>query len=193
MSTASPHLEETPVARLELMWGAMGLARLRAATVMVLGCGGVGSNCIEALARGGVGRLVIVDGDAVAPSNINRQAIAFTSTIGKRKVDVMRAFIAQVNPDARVVAHDRFVRAEDIDELFADCRAACGERIDYVIDAIDTVSTKIAIAAWTARTGTPLVSSMGRREQARPLSSVPLRPYSNDARPACAHHAQGVP
>ena len=110
---------ETPTSRLELVWGAPGLASLAASTVMVLGCGGVGSNCIEALARGGVGALVVVDGDAVAPSNINRQAIAYTTTVGRRKVEVTAELVHAINPAARVIALDRFVRAEDVEGLFA--------------------------------------------------------------------------
>ena len=128
---------------------------------MVLGCGGVGSNCIEALARGGVGTLVVVDGDAVAPSNINRQAIAYTTTVGRRKVEVTAELVHAINPAARVVALDRFVLADDVEGLFAEVLAACDGRIDYVIDAIDTVSTKLAIAEWAERTATPLIASMG--------------------------------
>ena len=153
--------EETATSRLELVWGAPGIARLAASTVMVIGCGGVGSNCIEALARGGVGTLIVVDGDAVAPSNINRQAIAFTETVGRRKVEVTEALVHAINPDARVISFDRFVRAEDVDALFAKALEACGGSLDFVIDAIDTVSTKLAIAAWAERTATPLLASMG--------------------------------
>lgn len=152
---------ETPISRLELVWGVPGLANLAASTVMVLGCGGVGSNCIEALARGGVGTLVVVDGDAVAPSNINRQAIAYTTTVGRRKVEVTAELVHAINPAARMVALDRFVLADDVEGLFAEVLAACDGRIDYVIDAIDTVSTKLAIAEWAERTATPLIASMG--------------------------------
>lgn len=151
---------ETPTSRLQLVWGAPGLARLAASTVMVLGCGGVGSNCIEALARGGVGTLIVVDGDAVAPSNINRQAIAYTTTVGRRKVEVTAELVQAINPTARVISLDRFVRADDVENLFAEALSGV-ERIDYVIDAIDTVSTKLAIAEWAERTATPLIASMG--------------------------------
>lgn len=159
--TTAAEPPETALSRLEVMWGAEGLARIQRSTVMVLGVGGVGSNCIEALARGGVGTLVIVDGDAVAASNINRQAIAFTDTVGRRKVDVMREMIGHINPGARVVARDAFVRAEDVEALIEDCRAEAGGRIDYLVDAIDTVSTKLAVAGLAERAGIPLVSSMG--------------------------------
>lgn len=158
-TATEPH--ETALSRLKVMWGAEGLERIQRSTVMVLGVGGVGSNCIEALARGGVGTLIIVDGDAVAASNINRQAIAFMDTVGRRKVDVMREMIGRINPGTRVLARDAFVRAEDVEALIEGCRAEAGGRIDYLVDAIDTVSTKLAVADLAERTGIPLVSSMG--------------------------------
>lgn len=154
-------LTESATSRLELVWGAPGLARLATSTVMVLGCGGVGSNCIEALARGGVGHLILVDGDVVAPSNINRQAIAFPATVGRRKVEVMAEMVRAINPAAEIATFDRFVRAEDVEVLFSEALGEAGGRIDFVIDAIDTVSTKLAIAEWAQRTEMPLVASMG--------------------------------
>ena len=159
--TTATEPPETALSRLEVMWGAEGLERIQRSTVMVLGVGGVGSNCIEALARGGVGTLIIVDGDAVAASNINRQAIAFMDTVGRRKVDVMREMIGRINPGTRVLARDAFVRAEDVEALIEGCRAEAGGRIDYLVDAIDTISTKLAVADLAERTGIPLVSSMG--------------------------------
>ena len=94
---------ETRDTKLEIIMGREALDKLADATVLVLGCGGVGSNCCEALARGGIGHFVILDKDIIAPSNINRQAIAFHSTIGKRKVDVMEAMIHDINPAATVI------------------------------------------------------------------------------------------
>ena len=117
---------DTATSKLELIMGRDGLARLADSTVMVLGVGGVGSNCVEALARGGVGRLIVVDHDVVQASNINRQAIAFRSTIGRKKVDVARAMIADINPEAQVEALDRFVLAEVVPE-FLDAYA---DRVD---------------------------------------------------------------
>ena len=113
---------DTATSKLEPIMGRDGLARLAASTVMVLGVGGVGSNCVEALARGGVGRLVIVDHDVVQASNINRQAIAFTSTIGRKKVDVARAMVADINPAAQVEAIDEFLLAENV-PAFLDAQA----------------------------------------------------------------------
>ena len=158
--TTATEPPETALSRLEVMWGAEGLEHIQRSTVMVLGVGGVGSNCIEALARGGVGTLVVVDGDAVAPSNINRQSIAYTTTVGRRKVEVTAELVHAINPVARVIELDRFVRADDVEGLFAEALAGVG-RIDYVVDAIDTVSAKLAIAEWAERTATPLIASMG--------------------------------
>lgn len=161
-------MPETATTKLETIMGADGLSRLQAATVMVLGCGGVGSNCIEALARGAIGRIVIVDKDVVAPSNINRQAIAFTSTVGRRKVDVMAAMIADINPSCEVVARDAFVLPDNLEALMRDCLDACGGRIDFIVDAIDTVSTKLALAELAPALGIPLISSMGAANKLHP-------------------------
>ena len=113
---------DTATSKLELIMGRDGLARLADSTVMVLGVGGVGSNCVEALARGGVGRLIVVDHDVVQASNINRQSIAFTSTIGRKKVDVARAMVADINPAAQVEAIDEFLLAENV-PTFLDAHA----------------------------------------------------------------------
>ena len=168
MAEAITQQVETAQDRLRVIMGDEGLTRLERASVLVLGCGGVGSSCVEALARGGIGTLVIVDKDVVAPSNINRQAIAFQSTVGKRKIDVMAAMVTDINPNCRVVAYDAFVLAENIEELYGNALAAAGGRIDYVIDAIDTISTKLAIAELAERRGFTLISSMGGAKKLHP-------------------------
>ena len=150
--------------RLERIMGRKGLERLTTSTVMVLGVGGVGSNCIEALARGGVGRLVIVDHDVVQESNINRQAIAFRSTLGLPKVEAMRRMIADINPDAQVEALQRFVLAQDVPALLDEYAG----RVDYVVDAIDTVSAKLAIAEYADAHDMRLISSMGAANKLHP-------------------------
>ncbi|MEG2982842.1 MAG: tRNA threonylcarbamoyladenosine dehydratase [Raoultibacter sp.] len=147
-------VDQDAAARSKLLIGHDGLEKLARSTVVVLGLGGVGSSCVEALARGGVGNFVIVDHDVVAPSNINRQAIAFTSTLGQRKVDVMRAMIADINPAASVVAHPSFVLPENLPQFF-------DLPPDYVVDAIDTVATKLALAQFAEEHDFRLVSSMG--------------------------------
>lgn len=147
--------DETRTSRLERLLGAQGVAKLASARVMVIGIGGVGSNCVEALARGGVGSFVIVDADCVQESNINRQAIAFESTIGRPKVEVMRDMIADINPQAHVEMLERRVLPDGVESLFEECP------VDYCIDAQDTVTTKLAIAAYCDAHGLPLLSSMG--------------------------------
>ena len=124
--------------RTELLLGAEGIATLRNAKVMVFGVGGVGSHCIEALARCGVGELVLIDNDTVSMTNINRQSIAYHSTIGRHKTEVMKQRIADICPD----------------DILA-------EKPDYIIDAIDTVTAKLALAEKAAENGIPLISSMG--------------------------------
>lgn len=150
--------------KLELLMGREALERLAAATVMVLGLGGVGSNCVEALARGGVGHLIVVDHDVVQASNINRQAIAFHSTIGQKKTDVVRDMVADINPEAHVVAHDMFVCDDNVKEFFARYRGS----VDYVVDAIDTVSAKLAVAQLADREHFRLISSMGAGNKLHP-------------------------
>ncbi len=150
--------------KLEPIMGSDGLERLAASSVMVLGLGGVGSNCVEALARGGVGRLILLDHDVVQLSNINRQAIAFYSTVGQKKVDVARAMVADINPQARVDTLDTFLYADDIPE-FLD--TWCNE-VDYVVDAVDSISTKLALATYADSAGIRLISSMGAANKLHP-------------------------
>ena len=147
---------ETTKDRLRLILKEEGLRRLDEACVMVIGLGGVGSNCAEALARGGVGNLVLLDRDVVAPSNVNRQAIAFTSTIGRPKADVMRNMVLDINPQARVTAVHAFLDKDSIGE-----QLGALPRPDYVVDAIDTVAQKLRLAAWCQEQGLREISAMG--------------------------------
>lgn len=142
--------------RLRLILGEERLAILRDARVMVLGLGGVGSSCAEALARGGVGSLVLVDRDVVTPSNLNRQALAFQSTIGHPKAEVMARMVADINPTCEVSAIQAFIDKDRVGE-----QLGALPHPSYVVDAIDTVSQKLAIAAWCQDEGIPEVSAMG--------------------------------
>ncbi|MGB4646491.1 MAG: ThiF family adenylyltransferase [Arcanobacterium sp.] len=151
------------LARLRLILGDAGLAALGGSTVMVVGLGGVGASCAEALARGGVGSLIVLDADVVEESNINRQALAFYSTIGRTKTDVMRDMIADINPDCIVHSQQVFLTWENHAHVFA-----AFPRTDYVIDCIDTISQKLAIAEWCARHEVPLVASMGAANKLDP-------------------------
>lgn len=141
-------------ARTELLIGRDRLFRLRRASVMVLGVGGVGSHCIEALARSGVGRLILVDNDRVSPTNINRQSIALHSTVGRFKTEVMKERIADICPHTEVITHELFVLPENIEDIF-------DPRPDYIIDAIDTVTAKLAVVQKAVEYRIPVISSMG--------------------------------
>ena len=140
--------------RTELLIGEEGLQRLRHATVMILGVGGVGSHCIEALARSGVGKLILVDNDTVSLTNINRQAIAYHSTVGRYKTRVMKERIVDICPQTEVITYEMFVLPENMEQIF--------EQIpDYIIDAIDTVTAKIALVEKALELDIPIISSMG--------------------------------
>lgn len=140
--------------RTELLIGEEGLHRLRRSTVMVLGVGGVGSHCIEALARSGAGRLILVDNDTVSLTNINRQSIAYHSTIGQYKTQVMKERIRDICPQTEVVTYEMFVLPENMDALFE-------ERPDYIVDAIDTVTAKLALVERAKADEIPIISCMG--------------------------------
>ncbi len=142
--------------RTALLIGQEGLDRLSKCTVVVFGVGGVGSHCIEALARSGIGRLILFDNDTVSLTNINRQSIAYHSTIGQYKTRIMKARIADINPRAKVEVFETFVLPENLNGLLS----GLGQ-IDYIIDAIDTVSAKLAIAAYAKTHSVPLIASMG--------------------------------
>ena len=141
-------------ARTEMLIGEEGLCRLKEASVMVLGVGGVGSHCIEALARAGLGRLILVDSDKVSVTNINRQSIALHSTAGQYKTRVMKAKIADISPQTEVATYEIFILPENIDVIFK-------EKPDYIVDAVDTVTAKLAAAEKAREYGIPLISCMG--------------------------------
>lgn len=152
--------------RLQRIVGEDGLTKLSQAHIVVFGLGGVGSNCVEALARGGIGKLTLIDGDCVEPSNINRQAIAFMSTLGKRKVDVCNAMCHQINPSICINTIDQFVLARDVGNLIQSINHSCN--IDYIIDCIDTVSTKLELAQVAQSFSIRLISAMGSANKLYP-------------------------
>ena len=140
--------------RTELLLGEENIEKLRNTTIMVLGVGGVGSHCTEALARSGVGKLILVDNDTVSLTNINRQAIAFHSTVGKYKTKVMEEQIRDICPETEVMTHEMFVLPDNVDELFT-------EKPDYIVDAIDTVTAKLVLVEKAREYNIPIISSMG--------------------------------
>lgn len=155
-------------ARTELLIGEDGLNRLKDSTVMVFGVGGVGSHCIEALARSGVGRLILIDNDTVSLTNINRQSIAYHSTIGRMKTEVMRERIRDIDPAITVRTYETFVLTENLAELLDQAEKNTDGKIDYIIDAIDTVSAKIALVEEAQKRDIPFISSMGTGNKLHP-------------------------
>ena len=135
--------------------GADAVAKLAQAHVAVFGVGGVGGHLCEALARSGVGALTVIDNDRVSLSNINRQAVAFHSTVGRLKVEVMRDMIRDINPDCRVDAIQEFIRDDRMVDLLE------ADRYDCVVDCIDTLAPKVFLLYHSHRLGYPTVSSMG--------------------------------
>lgn len=147
-------MEETMDTRTRMMLGDDGANRLHQAVVAVFGVGGVGSFAVEALARAGVGKLLLCDSETVAPSNINRQLVAYQNTVGWLKVEVAKERIASINPDCVVETFPFFFGEETLEQFpFACC--------DYVIDAIDSVPSKLLLIETCARQNIPIISCMG--------------------------------
>lgn len=147
--------------RQNIVFGSESLEKLKNSRVAVFGVGGVGGYVCEALVRSGVGTIDIVDNDTVAPSNINRQIIALHSTIGKSKVEVCKARLLDINPELKVNAHECFFLKENEDEFEF-------EKFDYIVDAIDTVSGKLALAVIADKLNIPIISSMGAGNKTDP-------------------------
>lgn len=144
-----PYLE-----RIELLIGQEGIQKLRQATVMVVGVGGVGSYAAESLARCGIGTLILIDHDTVAPSNLNRQIHATFQTIDEPKTKVMKERILTYRNDIQIVEYKEFYSADKNDEFFS-------QKVDFVIDAIDTISAKIELIQYCLLHKIPFISSMG--------------------------------
>lgn len=139
-------------ARTERLIGSKAMDTLRHKKIAIFGIGGVGSYAVEALARSGVGALVLIDGDVISESNINRQLHALTSTIGISKVDAMKTRVQDINPDAEVLA-ERVFYLPGVDGLQWD--------YDYVVDAMDTVTAKLQVVQEANERAIPVISCMG--------------------------------
>lgn len=139
-------------ARTVKLIGEDAMGRLRAASVAVIGCGGVGSYAAEALARAGIGRITLMDGDTAAPSNLNRQLVALTSTLGLNKAEVMAERIRDINPNAEVKALAGFYKKDEDLPL---------SEFDWVVDAIDDVDAKVELIKNAKKDGVNIVSAMG--------------------------------
>lgn len=149
--------------RTEMLLGKEAITKLKNARVAVFGIGGVGGYVVEALARSGVGALDLVDNDTVSLSNLNRQIVALHSTIGKRKTEVAKARVLDINPDCNVQTHNVFFLPETASEFDF-------SNYDYVVDAIDTVSGKIALIAQAKFYNVPVISSMGTGNKLDPTA-----------------------
>ena len=149
-------------ARSQRLLGPSAIETLRRSTVVVFGLGGVGSYICEALARGGVGHLIVVDGDCVDRTNINRQLIALDSTVGKPKAEVMHSRLLDINPQLTVDAYHLFYTADNAHTLSF-------EGVDYIADAIDTVTSKLLLVERAAASNIPIISSMGTGNKMDPL------------------------
>lgn len=153
-------MEESAFCRTKILIGDEGLEKLKNAKVAVFGVGGVGSFVVEALARAGVGNLVLIDKDQVSLSNINRQLIATHETIGKLKVDVAKKRILSINPEAKVETFAEFFMPGNTNIL--------NNSITYIVDAIDTVTAKIELVMQAQKLGIPIISSMGTGNKLNP-------------------------
>ena len=149
--------------RTQMLIGSESLSRLFRARVAVFGIGGVGGYAVEALARSGIGAIDLIDSDKVSISNLNRQIIATHKTIGWYKTEVMRERILEIHPDCKVRVHNCFYLPETQEEF--DFR-----QYDYVVDAVDTVTAKLAIILQAKEAGTPVISSMGTGNKLDPTA-----------------------
>ena len=135
--------------------------KLQGASVAVFGVGGVGSYVCEGLVRGGIGSLTLIDHDEIAVSNINRQLPASVDTIGQKKCEVMKNRLTKINPDCRLLALDIFYNAETMGQIDL-------SRFDYVVDSIDSVSSKLLLIEECERLSVPIISSMGTANKLDP-------------------------
>ncbi|MEG2801701.1 MAG: tRNA threonylcarbamoyladenosine dehydratase [Longicatena sp.] len=156
---------ETPLQRMDLLIGTEGMNIIKNATVMIVGIGGVGSYTAEALARCGIGSLILVDGDRIAISNLNRQIHATFQSIGQEKPEVMKQRIETYRDNCNIICKDMFYNEEKNDELFAN-------KVDFVVDAIDTMSSKLSLIQYCLAHKIPFISSMGMANRLDPTKIV---------------------
>ena len=141
--------------RTELLLGEEKLEILKNANVLVVGVGGVGAYAAEMIVRSGVGRMTIADADKVSPTNINRQLVALHSTVGREKCDILANRLKDINPELQLTVVNRFIKDDETDALLD------SDKFDYIVDAIDTLSPKLALIKGALDRGIRIVSSMG--------------------------------
>ena len=147
--------------RTEILIGTENLNKLKNQTIAIFGIGGVGSYIAEALTRVGIGNLILIDNDNIDITNLNRQIHATHETIGKPKVEEMKKRIQAINPEAKVQAIQEFVTEKNIQEIL-------NKKVDYIIDAIDTVKSKLEIINFAKQKNIPIISSMGTANKLDP-------------------------
>ena len=145
-----------------MLIGGEALDKLKSARILVVGLGGVGAYAAEMICRAGAGSMTIVDGDKIHPSNINRQMLALTSTLGLKKTELMASRLMDINPDLKLKIISDYVRGDRLSEIL-------DEKFDYVVDAIDTLSPKIFLLWHSLQSKYPVVSSMGSGGKTDPL------------------------
>ncbi len=148
-------------ARLEKLIGREKLEDLSKKSVLILGCGGVGGYVVEALARSNIGTLILVDYDFVDETNINRQIIATDKTIGKKKIEILERRIKEINPTCQVVLIDKFITKDNINVLFK-------SKIDFLVDACDTISVKKEIIKLCINKDIPFITCLGTGNRFNP-------------------------
>lgn len=175
-----------PFSRTELLLGSGAMQKLKNARVAVFGLGGVGGYVVEALARSGIGALDLVDHDTISPTNINRQLLALHSTIGMDKAEAARNRVLDINPELTVTVHKTFY-SPDTATLFD------FTQYDYIVDAIDTVTAKLALVAQAKAAGTPIICSMGTGNKLDPskfqiadIAKTSVCPLARVMRKECA-------
>lgn len=160
------------------LYGEKSIEKLKNSSVLVFGAGGVGSYLIEALARSGIGKITVVDGDEYSVTNLNRQLYATVNTIGKKKVDVCVQRIKSINPDCIAIGIDKFVLESDLGEFDF-------TPYSFVVDAIDTVSAKVAIIVNAKKQGVPVISCMGTGNKIDPTAFKFADIYKTKVCPLC--------
>lgn len=140
--------------RTEILIGNENLEKIKKSTVAVFGIGGVGSFTVEALTRCGIGKFILIDNDVISVTNINRQIHSNHSTVGELKTEVMKKRILEINPYAEVITINAFILYDNINDIL-------GKNINYVVDAVDTVTAKLAIIEKSIELNIPVISSMG--------------------------------
>ena len=147
--------------RIEVLLGTEAMARLENSRVIVFGIGGVGGHAVEALVRSGVGHIAIVDFDKVEETNINRQLVALTSTIGKSKVNALKERLLDINPELDIEAIEKFYLPENESEFDL-------SKYDYIVDAVDNMSAKISLVVRANELNVPIISAMGAGNKVEP-------------------------